>query len=167
MSAVARSPLPVLLTLLVPLLAPAAPARKAPRFPERQADAARVERVLQALSVREKVGQLLLAYPQVGKETPVEVGGVLFVGSTLRKLDAARERIRSARERARVPPFFAVDIEGGNFNRLQRHPALQKLPGAQELAALEDGEVEAWGARVGAAMRAPQASTSPLSLIHI
>ncbi|WP_434385662.1 glycoside hydrolase family 3 N-terminal domain-containing protein [Melittangium boletus] len=153
MSAVARSPLLVLLTLLVPLLAPAAPARKAPRFPERQADAARVERVLQALSVREKVGQLLLAYPQVGKETPVEVGGVLFVGTTLRKLDAARERIRSARERARVPPFFAVDIEGGNFNRLQRHPALQKLPGAQELAALEDGEVEAWGARVGAAMR--------------
>ena len=152
LSALSRPSLPLLLTLLLSLSAGAAPTRKTPRFPDREPDAARVERVLQSLSLREKVGQLLLAYPQVGKDTRVEVGGVLFVGGTLRKLNAARERIHSSRERARVPPFFAVDIEGGGFNRLQRHAALQKLPSAQELAAMEDAEVEAWGGRVGKAM---------------
>ena len=119
----------------------------------RKPDEARVERVLQSLSLREKVGQLLLAYPQLNKEGPVEVGGVLFVGGTLRKLEAARERIRSTRERARIPPFFAVDIEGGGFNRLSRHPALKQLPSARELASLEASAVEAWGLRVGRAMR--------------
>src|SRR6218665_1348588 len=152
LSVLSRPSLPLLLTLLLSLSAGAAPTRKTPRFPDREPDAARVERVLQSLSLREKVGQLLLAYPQVGKDTRVEVGGVLFVGGTLRKLNAARERIHSSRERARVPPFFAVDIEGGGFNRLQRHAALQKLPSAQELAAMEDAEVEAWGGRVGKAM---------------
>jgi beta-N-acetylhexosaminidase len=120
---------------------------------ERVPDEARVERVLQSLSPREKVGQLLLAYPQLGKTNPVEVGGVLFAGKTLRKLEAARERIRSSRERARIPPFFAVDIEGGHFNRLNWHPALQTLPSAREMATLEDAEVEEWGVRVGWTMR--------------
>ena len=36
-------------------------------FHDRVPDEARVERVLQSLTLREKVGQLLLAYPQVGK----------------------------------------------------------------------------------------------------
>ena len=119
----------------------------------RAPDEARVERVLQSLSLREKVGQLLLAYPQIKKEAPVEVGGVLFVGPLLRKLEAAKDRIRTARERARIPPLFAVDIEGGSFNRLDRHPSLQGLPLARDMASLEDKEVEAWGARVGKAMR--------------
>jgi len=154
MRAVLRSS-PVLLTLVVLSLFGEASAQTKARkgFVERTADEARVERVLQSLSLREKVGQLILAYPQISKEGPVEVGGVLFVGGTLKKLDAAKERIRSSRSRARIPPFFAVDIEGGNFNRLDRHPALRALPGARELAALPDSEVEAWGARVGAAMR--------------
>ncbi len=122
-------------------------------FISRTPDEARVERVLQSLSLREKVGQLLLAYPQIKKEAPVEVGGVLFVGATLRKIDAAKDRIRTARERSRIPPLFAVDIEGGGFNRLDRHPSIQALPLAREMAALEDKEVEAWGTRVGKAMR--------------
>ena len=119
----------------------------------RTPDEARVERVLQSLSLREKVGQLLLAYPQIKKEAPVEVGGVLFVGPLLRKIQAAKDRIRTARERARIPPLFAVDIEGGSFNRLDRHPSLQGLPLARDMAGLEDKEVEAWGVRVGKAMR--------------
>ncbi len=154
MLAVLRSS-PVLLTLVVFSLSGGVSAQTKTRqgFIERTADEARVERVLQSLSLREKVGQLILAYPQISKEGPVEVGGVLFVGGTLKKIDAAKERIRSSRARARIPPFFAVDIEGGGFNRLDRHPTLKALPGAKELAALPDAEVEAWGARVGAAMR--------------
>jgi beta-N-acetylhexosaminidase len=129
------------------------PQRPSKSLAAREPDEARVERILQSLSPREKVGQLLLAYPQVGKENPVEVGGVLFVGGTLKKLEAAKERIRSSRERARIPPFFAVDIEGGNFNRLSRHQALKDLPLARDMAQMEDAEVEAWGVRVGKAMR--------------
>jgi beta-N-acetylhexosaminidase len=131
----------------------AAPPRTPRDLAARAPDEARVERVLKSLSPREKVGQLLLAYPQVGKENPVEVGGVLFVGGTLKKLEAAKERIRSSRERARIPPFFAVDIEGGSFNRLNRHHALKELPLARDMALMEDAEVEAWGVRVGKAMR--------------
>jgi beta-N-acetylhexosaminidase len=148
-----RSPLVFLTLALALCLDAAAQTRKPKGFAERTPDEARVERVLQSLSLREKVGQLILAYPQIGKQSPVEVGGVLFVGATLRKLDAAKERIRASRTRARIPPFFAVDIEGGGFNRLDRHPSLKALPLAREMAKLEDAEVEAWGVRVGKAMR--------------
>ena len=149
-----RGALSCSLFLLLWCSLPAAAAPPKPKgFAGRVADEARVERVLQSLSTREKIGQLLLAYPQVGKDNPVEVGGVLFVGGTLRKLDAARERIRSSRERSRIPPFFAVDIEGGHFNRLQRHPDLKELPLARDMAGMEDAQVEAWGKRVGEAMR--------------
>ncbi|HYO65305.1 MAG TPA: glycoside hydrolase family 3 N-terminal domain-containing protein [Archangium sp.] len=154
MRAVLRSSLIVLTLVLSTAAGAAPPAPAKPRgFHARVPDEARVERVLQSLSPREKVGQLLLAYPQVGKENPVEVGGVLFVGGTLRKLDAAKERIRSSSARAKVPPFFAVDIEGGGFNRLKAHPSLKELPLARDMATLEDAKVEAWGVRVGKAMR--------------
>lgn len=160
-SAMSKIALVPLLLLLCTSTQAAAQAKtnKAPgKAPEeslirRAPDEARVERVLQSLSLREKVGQLLLAYPQIKKDAPVDVGGVLFVGATLRKLEAAKERIRAARERARIPPLFAVDIEGGSFNRLDRHPSLRGLPLAREMAALGDKEVEAWGVRVGKAMR--------------
>jgi beta-N-acetylhexosaminidase len=153
MRAVLRSSLIVLTLVLSTVAGAAPPAGKARGFHARVPDEARVERVLQSLSPREKVGQLLLAYPQIGKENPVEVGGVLFVGGTLRKLDAAKERIRSSRERARIPPFFAVDIEGGGFNRLKAHPSLKELPLARDMATMADAEVEAWGVRVGKTMR--------------
>jgi len=155
MRAVLRSSL-IVLTLVLSTTAgaaPPAPAGKPQGFHARVPDEARVERILQSLSPREKVGQLLLAYPQLGKENPVEVGGVLFAGKTLRKLDAAKERIRSSSERARIPPFFAADIEGGGFNRLKAHSSLKELPVAREMAAMADAEVEAWGVRVGKAMR--------------
>jgi beta-N-acetylhexosaminidase len=153
MHALLVSTLAVLALVGLPAAEAAAPLRKPPPFSRRVPDEARVERVLASLSLREKVGQLLLAYPQLSKEGPVEVGGVLFVGGTLKQLDAAKARIRSSRERARLPPFFAVDIEGGGFNRLERHPLLRGLPLAREMAALEDAGVEAWGMRVGQAMR--------------
>lgn len=153
MRAVLSSTLVLLALASLPPGQAAAQARKPQAFSQRKPDEARVERVLASLSPREKVGQLLLAYPQLNKEGPVEVGGVLFVGGTLKKLDAAKARIQSSRERARVPPFFAVDIEGGGFNRLDRHPSLKGLPLAREMAALEDSEVEAWGLKVGRTMR--------------
>ena len=142
-------------TLLAALtLALAAPviARASPLAQDVEGEISRIDDLLASMSTRERVAQLLLAYPQLDKTAPVEVGGVLLVGS-IRDLDRARALVASSRSRARIPPFFAVDIEGGEFNRLDRYAPLSELPSARELAALPDGEVEAWGYQVGMAMR--------------
>ncbi|MBN2798943.1 MAG: beta-N-acetylhexosaminidase [Deltaproteobacteria bacterium] len=104
------------------------------------------------MTLEEKAAQILLAYPQLDREGPVDVGGVLMIGPLLKDLDRARALIASSRRRARIPPFFAADIEGGDFNRLKRHPDLALLPSAAALGALPDAEVEAWGSRIGRVM---------------
>lgn len=119
----------------------------------KKVDEARVDRVLASLDTRARAGQLLLAYPQIGKTTPVEVGGVLFVGNLLRNVAKAKEKIDSTRVRAKIPPFVAVDMEGGASNRMKSVRSLRALPSARELAALDDAEVKKWGRKVGDAMR--------------
>ena len=116
-------------------------------------DSARVERVLASMSIEEKLAQMVLAYPQRDEEGPVRVGGVLFVGRLLHDVDGAKAGIRDSRSRARIPPFYAVDMEGGRFNRMATHPDLQGLPSAREFARMPTAEVEVWGRRVGLAMR--------------
>lgn len=118
----------------------------------RSVDEARVTRVLASLDTRARAAQLIMAYPQVGKTTPVEVGGVIFVGPSLKNPAQAKARIESTRARARIPPFFAADMEGGPSNRLKGVPGLAGLPSAREMAALDDAEVRRWGRTVGAAM---------------
>jgi beta-N-acetylhexosaminidase len=132
-----------------------APNRRVVKQPlARSADEARVERVLASLNTRARAAQLLLAYPQIDRTAPVEVGGVLFVGNTLRNLEKAKERIESSRARAHVPPFFAVDMEGGPSNRMKGARGLKDLPSAREMAALDDADVRRWGRKVGEAMQA-------------
>lgn len=118
----------------------------------RKVDEARVERVLASLSTRERAGQLLLAYPQISKTSPVEVG-LLFVGNSLKNLPKAKEKIDASRVRSRVPPFVSVDMEGGASNRMKSARGLRNMPGAKQLAALDDKEVRRWGHRVGEAMK--------------
>jgi beta-N-acetylhexosaminidase len=126
--------------------------RKAVKNPlARKVDEARVERVFQSLDARGRAAQLLLAYPQIGKGA-VEVGGVVFVGNSLKNLPKAAEKIASLRSRAKVEPFFAVDMEGGPSNRMKSLKALKDMPSARELAELDDAEVKAWGKKVGQAM---------------
>lgn len=120
----------------------------------RKVDEARVERVLESLSTRERAAQLVMAYPQIGRSTPVEVGGVLFVGNALKNIGKAKERIDSLRSRAKVPPFVAVDMEGGPSNRMKSIAALRPLPSARDMAQLDDAEVKKWGRKVGESMKA-------------
>lgn len=143
--------------------APDVPADPAPAVRERRVvkkplarpvDEARVERVLASLDTRARAAQLLCAYPQIGRSTPVEVGCVLFVGSSLKNLEKAKERIDSSLLRARIPPFFAVDMEGGPSNRMKGARGLRELPSAREMAALDDADVRRWGRKVGEAMQA-------------
>lgn len=116
-------------------------------------DDARVDRLLASLGTRERIAQILLTYPQLDRSGPVHYGGVLFVGSLLKDMDTAKARVDSARKRARIPPFFAVDMEGGEFNRMKHHPALGDMPAAESMAKLSNEEVKGWGAKVGHAMK--------------
>jgi beta-N-acetylhexosaminidase len=122
----------------------------------RTVDEARVQAVFGSLSPRERAAQLLLAYPQIQKSGPVEVGGILFVGNTLRAPQKAKEKILDSFSRAKVLPFVAVDMEGGPSNRLKNLKSLRNLPSAQEMAKLTDAEVKTWGRTVGEALRGLQ-----------
>ncbi len=119
----------------------------------RKVNEARVDRVFESLDLRGRAAQLIIAYPQLGKGV-VEVGGVVFVGNALRNIGRATEKIASLTARAKIPPFFAVDIEGGASNRLKSVKALRTMPSARDLAELEDFEVRKWGKRVGQSMHA-------------
>ena len=78
---------------------PERPRRIVPNPLSRKVDEERVERVFQSLEPRARAAQLLLAYPQIGKGA-VEVGGVVFVGNSLKNIGAATEKIaRSGRGR--------------------------------------------------------------------
>jgi beta-N-acetylhexosaminidase len=133
----------------VPEVAP----QKLNAFPlMRKVDEARVERVLANLDTRGRAAQVLLAYPQIDKTGPVHVGGVLFLGTMLRNITKAKERIGAARVRATVPPFFGVDMEGGRSNRLASLKAYKDMPSARDMALLSDDEVQTWGRKVGRTM---------------
>jgi beta-N-acetylhexosaminidase len=121
---------------------------------QRAVDEKTVQRVFETLSSRERAAQLILAYPQINKTAPVEVGGILFVGNTLKSPQKAKERIADAISRAKIKPFVAVDMEGGPSNRLKSVKSLRALPSAQEMGLLTDAEVKTWGKKVGESMRA-------------
>jgi len=118
----------------------------------RRVNEERVERVLQSLTTRERAGQLLLAYPQIDRTGPVEVG-LLFVGNSLKNIAKAKEKIDSSRVRAKIPPYVAVDMEGGPSNRIKSVRSLKALPSAKDMALLEEAEVKRWGRKVGDAMK--------------
>lgn len=115
-------------------------------------DEARVQRVLASLDTRARAGQMVLAYPQIDKTKPCEVGGVLFVGNLLRRPGQAQARIAWSKAHAKVPPFFAIDMEGGSSNRMKKISSVAALPSAKDMAQLSDAQVERWGVRVGLAM---------------
>ena len=107
----------------------------------RKVDEARVERVFASLDARARAAQLLLAYPQISRGA-VEVGGVVFVGNSLRNIGKATEKISSLRSRAKIPLFFAVDMEGGPSNRMKSVRALKEMPDVESPAAQPDEQTE-------------------------
>jgi beta-N-acetylhexosaminidase len=107
-----------------------------------------VERLLANLSLEEKVGQLLVAFPPPG-DGPILQGGVFLVGKMLRDPVALRARVEGLQRRAGVPLLVAVDLEGGELNRLKGLRTLQAFPSAREMGGEGDWEAEAWGRRAG------------------
>ena len=112
----------------------------------------RVERVLNSLTLEEKIAQMIISYPQLDKEGPVRTGGVIFVGKMLQNKKKVREIVRSTLIRSRIPLFFAADIEGGTINPVSNYPVVDNLPSAREMSYLPDKVVEEWGFQVGLTM---------------
>ncbi len=118
----------------------------------RPVSAERVEAVLQGMSLRDKVGQVVMSYPPLDKTAPVRVGGVVMVGNLLKDPDKAKARIADLQARATVPLLIAADVEGGKLNKLGFVPGLEELPSAREMGQGSMAEAQAWGEAVGDGM---------------
>jgi len=118
----------------------------------RPVSSARVEAVLQGMTLEDKVGQVLMSYPPLDKTGPVRVGGVVMVGNLLKDADKAKAKIEDLQARASVPLLIAADVEGGKLNKLGFLPGLEEVPSALALGRGGHGEAQAWGLAVGQGM---------------
>jgi len=126
--------------------------------PERAASSAgeleaAVERRLAALTLEQKVSQLVMAYPPPG-DGPIDLGGVILVGRILRDPVALRQRVDALQRRAALPLLVAVDLEGGELNRFKAVPTLSAFPSARDMGGEGGWEAEAWGRRAGLDLKA-------------
>jgi beta-N-acetylhexosaminidase len=112
-----------------------------------------LERQVAAMSLEQKVAQLVIAYPPTG-DAPFDQGGVILVGKMLRDPEVLKARIESLRRRARAPLLVAVDLEGGDLNRLKGVQTMAAFPTAREMGEEGPWEAEAWGRRAGLDLRA-------------
>ncbi len=108
--------------------------------------------LLGSMSLREKVGQMIMSYPPLRPDSPVAVGSVIFLGNLVRSADGIRRRAESLQQRAKVPLLTAVDMEGGKLNRLRFVKELRQVPSARELGTMGEDEAGRWGRVVGKAM---------------
>jgi len=90
------------------------------------------ESILSAMSIEEKIGQLFLVdlWNSAGEPAVeltrqlisfienVKPGGVVFYGANLKDPEQVRELTRSISKLLSIPPFLAIDHEGGTVNRL-------------------------------------------------
>ncbi|MCI8594513.1 MAG: beta-hexosaminidase [Oscillospiraceae bacterium] len=94
----------------------------------------RVDELLAAMTVEEKVGQMFLARcPEVGGGAFAEryaLGGYVLFGRDFKDCtpQQVRERVASYQAAAKVPMLIAVDEEGGTVVRVSRYPAFRPEP---------------------------------------
>ena len=68
------------------------------------AESPEVERILEGMSLEQKVSQMLLVGVPEASEIPIHAGGVIFLGNQLRNLDQVKPRVEALQARAPVPP---------------------------------------------------------------
>jgi len=119
-----------------------------PAAPWPSTGSAEVERLLARLSLEEKAAQLVIAYAPPG-DGAISQGGVILLGRILRDPAALRARVEALQRRAEVPLLVAVDLEGGDLNRLKALRTLSAFPSAREMGEEGGWEAEAWGRRAG------------------
>jgi beta-N-acetylhexosaminidase len=105
-------------------------------------------RLLAELTLEEKVAQLVVAFTPPG-DGPIRQGGVILMGRALRDPSTLRARVEALQRRSAVPLLVAVDLEGGDLNRLKGLRTLSAFPSAREMGEEGGWEAEAWGRRAG------------------
>jgi beta-N-acetylhexosaminidase len=114
-------------------------------------------RLFSALSTRQKIGQLMivdlgnedgepiLQLSQAMKETLEELspGGVVFYGANLDNPEQVRSLAKSIIDAILVPPFLAIDHEGGVVDRLDDSGNIHAtdLPSAAEIGRSKDPQM--------------------------
>jgi beta-N-acetylhexosaminidase len=106
------------------------------------------ERLLARLTLEEKVAQLVIAFAPPG-DGPIRQGGVILMGKALRDPSTLRARVETLQRRSARPLLVAVDLEGGDLNRLKGLRTLSAFPSAREMGEEGGWEAEAWGRRAG------------------
>lgn len=107
-----------------------------------------------SMSLDEKIAQMIMSYPPLDRAGPVTVGAVILLGPVLKSAQSIRARAADLQSRARIPLLIAVDMEGGQLNRLQFVPALRHAPSGRALGEMSPAQAEAWGKTLGAQMKA-------------
>ena len=107
-----------------------------------------------AMSLDEKIAQMVMSYPPLDKTGPVTVGAVIMLGPLLKSAETLRTRVENLQSRAEIPLLVAVDMEGGQLNRLQFVPALREAPSGRALGQMAPAAAEAWGRTLGGQMKA-------------
>jgi beta-N-acetylhexosaminidase len=127
------------------LAASAALGRSRVRAAEKSTNA--VDRVLEKMSLSEKIGQMFVIQAAdavmpawfAGALETIQPGGVLFVQPNIGTPDQVSAYIKAVHESGHhVPPFVGVDQEGGPVTRVPGDP----VPGASSMASLPDAHVQ-------------------------
>jgi beta-N-acetylhexosaminidase len=93
------------------------------------------EKVFHALSLKEKIAQMLMVYmPHEEYIVEHQFGAVLVMKPHLKDTIAFKKTIRNTNTRLKIPLFVAIDQEGGFVNRLASIDSKWKsLPSAYEM----------------------------------
>ncbi|MDR0966544.1 MAG: beta-N-acetylhexosaminidase [Myxococcales bacterium] len=107
-----------------------------------------------SMSLDEKISQMIMSYPPLAKTGPVTIGAVILLGPWLKSAEVIQAKTADLQARAKIPLLTAVDMEGGQLNRLQIVPALKSAPSGRTLGQMSPENAEGWGKTLGVQMRA-------------
>jgi beta-N-acetylhexosaminidase len=94
----------------------------------------RAQRLLDTLTLEEKVGQLFLTHfpagDAPGKTLALQPGGYLLFGGDFQASspEDVRAAVQGCQDNAEVPLLIGVDEEGGTVNRLSKYPQFRDEP---------------------------------------
>ncbi len=112
---------------------------------------------MRELTLKQAAGQILtvgfegkkLPVPLMGALLKGDVGGVILFRRNIEDADQLRALTTSIRDlKTQLPPWIAVDQEGGKVQRLSENVGLSKLPSASEVGALSVEETRAFAERL-------------------
>ena len=107
-----------------------------------------VRKVLETMTLEEKVGQLFLA--RCRKETALDdirndqLGGLVLFGRDFddETLDSMQKKLKAYRAAGNIPLLLAVDEEGGTVVRISSHPVFRGEPFPSPRQAFQSGGME-------------------------